>query len=64
MTICFQRMMIWQTIVMVGMTIDYEDLDQAGDSSEVTIQSDVYSDVVVIMKATSQVSWAALFRGD
>ena len=43
MTTCFQRMVIWQTIVMVGMTIDYDDLDQAGDSSEVTIQSDVYS---------------------
>ena len=42
--------MIWQTIVMVGkwiisMTIDYDDLGQAGDSSEVTIQNDVFSDV-------------------
>ena len=27
------------------MTIDYDDLGQAGDSSEVTIQNDVFSDV-------------------
>ena len=49
-------MMIWQTIVMVGMwiismTFDYDDLGQAENSSEEIFSRDDYSLLMVIMKA-------------